>query len=310
MRLLRAREPLESALRDPSTPPALRATLALIPELRKYAEAIGLEPGARYAHYVDWPGDRILTNIVATRPHSLTPAGFWFPWFGRLPYKGYFDAARAEHEAARLAEQGFDVCVSPVRAYSTLGWFDDPLTRPMLELGEGRFVETFLHELVHGRVYLPRQADFSEGLAQFFGQEASVDFYRSRGAAAAAERRRLEIEEERALDRQLLDFRRELETLYASALPSAAIDARRRDAEAALRERIAAQPATSWDPARLAAGLRLNDACLALSATYTSDLPALVVRFDAGGRDLAAFLGAAIEAADQPDPRAHFLAGP
>ena len=116
-RLLLARRPLEAALADPALEPALRAQLALVREVRGFAPGIGLRLGGQYTSYAAWPGDRVVTSVVTTRPGEIEAAPFRFPIVGRVPYKGFFDAARAEGEAERLRARGWDVCLVPVPAY-------------------------------------------------------------------------------------------------------------------------------------------------------------------------------------------------
>ena len=299
LRLLRASRPVAEVLAEPDTSEELRAQLALVEAARGFARNLGLEVGGQYTRYAAWEGDRVVTAVVATEPGNLEPAGFWFPIVGSLPYKGFFDPALAERQAERLRAKGMDVCVVPVPAYSTLGWFDDPVTGPMLRSAPGRLVETLIHELVHATVYLPEQADFNEGVATFIGEEASVRFWDDRGEPAAAERRRQEVEEDRRLDAVRLAFRERVAALYAETEPGAERDARRAAAESETRAAIAALSFETRAAGALARALPLNDACLALAATYTADLPAYDRRLDSLEGDLPAFvreLGAASEA--------------
>ena len=181
--LIWSRRPLEDVLDDKAIPARTRTLLVVVPLVRAYASALGLEVGDQYTSFVDWPGDRIVTTLVRTRPRSIEPIGFWFPFVGRLPYKGYFDRERAERDALRLREDdAYDVCVSGVAAYSTLGWLDDPVTSPMLRRGAATLVETLLHELVHATAFVSEDVDFNESVAQFIGQEAAVRFFAERGA--------------------------------------------------------------------------------------------------------------------------------
>jgi len=186
---MHARRPIEAILADPDTRDELRHRLETVQQVRRYANTLGLEIDEQYTTYVDWPGDRVITTVIATRPGEVVPAGFWFPFLGRLPYKGFFDPSRAEAEAASLREEGLDVCVVAVPAYSTLGWLKDPVTAPMLLRGEGPAVETILHELVHATVYVKDHIDFDETAASFVGQEASVEFYELKRSAATARAR-------------------------------------------------------------------------------------------------------------------------
>jgi predicted aminopeptidase len=243
-----------------------------------------------------------VTALVATRSGEIDPAGFWFPFVGTQPYKGYFDLARAEREAASLRSDGLDTCLVPVPAYSTLGWFDDPVVEPMLRDGASSFVEMLLHELVHATVFVASDADFNEGVATFVGQEAAVAFFAARGDASAAEHERAEVSDERAVARVLASLRASIAALYAEPDDGTRAERHARleaDARAALR----ALPLTTRSATALAAAIPLQDACLALAGTYESDLPVWARRLDALG-DLPAFIAAAKAAAAAQDPRA------
>lgn len=299
-RLLLARKPADSVRNDPKTPGGISRALELVAEVRTFAETLELDVGERYASYAPWPGDRVITTVVATQPNSLDSHLFRFPLVGAVPYKGFFEQDRALREAAKLKDRGLDVCVLPVRAYSTLGWFDDPVTGPMLRMSESRLVEVILHELVHATVYAPGAADFNEGLATFVGQEAAVRFEALRGEEAAS---RTRVREDREIARRFARFRKELRDLYSEVSPGAARNSRRGALEDELRKELAAYPATSFDAARLARETPLNDACQAISGTYESDLPLYEALLDSLDGDLPALLRRAAEAAEGEDPR-------
>ncbi len=307
MRLLCARVPIEELQRAPSTAPELRAQLDRVAEVRSYAEQLGLAVGGRYTDYAPWPGDFVVMTVVATRPGEVEPVTSWFPIVGDVPYRGYFDADRAAAEAERLRRRELDVCQQRVRAYSTLGWFDDPLTGPMLRQDEGTLVETLFHELLHATVFVPGDPEFNEGVAAFFGQEARVRFYADRDGAAAGERERRIVTEQRRVRAEILALRRAVEALYASDPPDAARAARRARLEAEARERIAALELTGRDAGLLAAELLLGDACLAISGTYHADTGRFAALLDALGGDLPAFLARVESAAETDDPRAALL---
>jgi predicted aminopeptidase len=309
LRLLCARVPVEDLLRAPDTPAELRAQFELVAQVRASAEQLGLAVGGRYTDYAAWPGDAVVTTIVATRPGEVEPVTSWFPIVGSVPYRGYFDAESAAAESARLREQDLDVCEQKVRAYSTLGWFDDPLTGPMLRQDEGMLVETLFHELLHATVFVPGDPEFNEGVAAFFGQEARVRFYAQRDGADAGARERQIVSEQRRLRAEILSLRRAVENLYASEPAGAERAARRAQLEAEARARIAAVAATGYDAAAVAAELPLGDACLAISGTYHADTAGLVGVLHALGGDLRAFLARVQQAAETDDPRASLLLG-
>jgi predicted aminopeptidase len=277
-----------------------------VSQVRAFAEQQGLRVGKRYTHYADWPGDRIVTTVVATRPGRIEAEGFWFPIVGRVPYKGYFDPARAEAEALRLRQRGLDVCQVRVPAYSTLGWFDDPVTGPMLRESEALLVEMLFHELVHATLFVPGDAAFSEGLASFIGEEARVRFYAASEGPDAAARERRHVASQRRVRDLLLRARSRAERVYALLPEGAERDAARSALDEELHAQLAALADAPPDPPA-PVRLRTNDACLALAATYSGDTPCLAARLAAQGGDLAAFVARVLETAEAPDPRLALL---
>jgi predicted aminopeptidase len=308
-RLLLARRSLDTVLEDPTTAPDVRDHLLLVQEARQFARDLGLAVEGQYTSYADWPGDRVVTTVVATRPGELEPVGFRFPIVGRVPYKGFFDLDRAEQEAERLRSKGMDVCTVAVPAYSTLGWFDDPVTAPMLHLGEGGLVETVLHELVHATVFAASAARFNEGVATFVGEEASIRFFEARDGveSESAVARRERVTDDRRVAAALLELRESIAEIYEEEAPGTQRRAARAELAKRARERIAALPLRRSDPSQVSARLRLGDACLALVGTYQADLPRYAERLDALEGDLAAFVAEARQAATRGDPGANFL---
>ncbi len=282
--------------------------------MRAFAAERGLRVGDQYTSFVAWPGDRIVTTLVRTRPGSLDAVGWWYPFLGRLPYRGYFDAARAEREAHRLREEsGYDVCVSPVTAYSTLGWLDDPVTTPMLGRGAANLVETLLHELVHATVFVEGDADFNEGVALFIGQEAAIRYFERQvpgedpaTALPSGERVRAWVEDRRRVEAVVLAFRDRLPAL--AGRPDA--PSQRAAAERVVRGELASLPLAVLDPAAVAAEARLGDACLALRGTYSRDLPRHAALLAALGGDLDALIRHLVEWAEREEPSERFFDGP
>ncbi|MGH0034690.1 MAG: aminopeptidase [Myxococcota bacterium] len=309
--LLWAREPVEELLADDATPDALRHRLALSQSVRSFARELGLEVDGQYTSYVPWEGDRLVTTLVRARPGEVEPTPFRFPLVGALPYKGYFDREAALAEAARLREEGFDVCVSPVVAYSTLGWVDDPLTGPMLRRarGDDELVETLIHELVHANGFWPEDTDFSESVASFIGGEGAVRFYEARGDEAEARRARARVDDDRRIAAVVLALRSEVEALYAR---SAAADASaaRAALEAEARRRLAGLDLAVRSAERVAESARLSDACLAIHGTYAADLPLHASLFAARGGDLRAFVERLRSLAEVDAPRAPWFERP
>jgi predicted aminopeptidase len=314
IKILWRRQPIERATRDPALSPAERTLLGLVDSVRAFAAERGLRVGDQYTSFVAWPGDRIVTTLVRTRPGSLDAVGWWYPFLGRLPYRGYFDVERAEREARRLREEsGYDVCVSPVTAYSTLGWLDDPVTSPMLGRGAANLVETLLHELVHATVFIDGDADFNEGVALFIGQEAAIRYFARQTpgddpatALPSGERVRAWVRDRRQVESVVLAFRDRLPAL--AERPDAALQ--RDAAERVVRGELASLPLTILDPAVVAAEARLGDACLALRGTYSRDLPRHAALLDALDGDLDAMIRHLVDWSKRGERTEQFFAGP
>jgi predicted aminopeptidase len=248
----------------------------------------------------------------ADAPGSLEAQPYWFPLVGALPYKGYFDRERAETEAARQREADFDVCVTGVSAYSTLGWIDDPVTGPMLRRGAASLVETMLHELVHATAFLDDEADFNESIAQFIGQEAAIRFFArlaeeetaaNQGEWPSEQRMRDRIADRRAVARALMEFREELERLA----PGDDTASERAQSESRARTRLASLPLRTLRPEDVAQRARLGNACLALQGTYARALPRHAELLAALGGDLEAFVARLARWSDEGLPAQDFF---
>lgn len=312
-KLLWAREPIERLLEDPETDPKLRAKLELVGQARDFAAELGLDVGGQYTSYVPWPHDRIVTSVIATKAGTISPSNFRFPIVGEVPYKGFFDPERAEREASKLRANDMDVCVSAIRAYSTLGWFDDPLTEPMLDTSDARIVETVIHELVHATVFVSSQPDFNEGAANFIGEEAAVLFFAktprvATNLAPSEAEVRMRIDDDRLISETLMALRQEIEDLYARDRPRDQREREREQLELAGRERLAELPLRAVNATRLADNARINDACLAIQGTYVADTPGYRAVLDRLDGNLPRFIERLRDAAEDDDPHATFFA--
>jgi predicted aminopeptidase len=305
-----ARESVEELIEDPETDASLSEKLQLVREARAYSSRLGLDVGDQYTSYVPWPGDRVVTTVVATRPGEVDPFSFWFPVIGDAPYKGFFRLDLAQEEADRLAAQGMDTCLLAIPAYSTLGWLADPLTAPMLNTSRDRLVETVIHELVHASVFVKSQPDFNEGAASFVGEEATIRFYDERAATTNGKDvvdQRARVTDDRLVAATLLGVRRSIASLYEEDLSAAERERRRAAIQAEARIELAALPLSTRDPARLAEHARLNDACLALVGTYSADTPRHEAVLHALDGDFSRYMDRLREAARSDDPRATFF---
>jgi predicted aminopeptidase len=180
-RLLRDSIPIEQALVDDSLTGEERERLRLVSQIRTFGvERLGLKETPSY-RTVYLKSDQPPIYLVAASPKDrLIRVTWWFPVVGEMPYLGFFDRDKAVKEMERLSGQGMDVYLGMAEAYSTLGWFDDPVTLNLIKGSTVDLVETILHEMTHTTLYVAGQAEFNEGLAVLIGKEGAVRFFEKR----------------------------------------------------------------------------------------------------------------------------------
>jgi predicted aminopeptidase len=192
-KILSRRRPIAALVSDASVAPAVRSKLALVLAARAFAAAdLRLDAGESFTTYSQLDSDTLVLVLSAAYRDRLAHHRWWFPIVGRVPYKGYFDVAAALREEGDFQRRGFDTYLRPAAAFSTLGWFNDPLLSTTLRADTLTLANTVIHELLHNTFYAPGQAEFNESFANFVGARGSADFFRMRGqprAVAEAEAR-------------------------------------------------------------------------------------------------------------------------
>lgn len=187
--LLSQRTPIAKVLNDPQVSSEVKQQLKLIQEVRKFAqEELKLKVGKNYTSYVNLNRPYVTYLVRASEPFELKHYTWWFPIVGSVPYKGFFDKEDAESEKADLDKNGYDTFMRGVRAYSTLGWFDDPVISTMLGYHEHDLVNLIIHESVHSTLYINNSVDFNEQLASFVGNKGAVLYYSQKANVAQLEK--------------------------------------------------------------------------------------------------------------------------
>ena len=180
-KILRARRPIPEVILDPATDERTKTKLTFVVEARNYAiDEFGLDVGRSYTSFSQLKSDTLAMVLSAAHQDQLTPKTWWFPIVGRVPYKGYFNENAAIEEQGKLEEDGFDTFLRPTAAFSTLGWFADPLLSSLLRLDEVDLVETVLHELSHNHLFVKGQVRFNESFATFVGRAGAIEFFCNR----------------------------------------------------------------------------------------------------------------------------------
>jgi predicted aminopeptidase len=188
VKILSRRRPLADILADSSTSPALRAKLELVLAARAFArDSLALDVGESFSTYSETGRDTLTLIVSGAYRDRLKAYTWWFPVVGRVPYKGYFDFDEARRQERALNARGFDTRLGAVSAFSTLGWFNDPLLPSTLRADSLQLANTVVHELTHNTYYAPGGAVFNESFANFVGYRGAEQFFRARGQTAAAQ---------------------------------------------------------------------------------------------------------------------------
>ncbi len=290
--ILAHRHSIAALVADSATPPAIRAKLRIVLAARAYArDSLDLNAKQSFTTYSKLPHDTLVLVLSGAYRDRLEPVTWWFPIVGRVPYKGYFDFAAA-HDAARALEaKGFDAYLRPSPAFSTLGFFNDPLLSTTLEGDSLDLANTVIHELTHNTFYAASQIPFNESFANFDGARGSEQFFRSRGDTALARVAANRWADEKLLGRFWDQLYKSVDSAYAahpgagdSALRVAAHDTVYMRARDALVRDVGPKLRTI-DP-RYLGRVRLDNAVLLAQRIYYTDLGAFDEVYDREGHDL------------------------
>jgi len=180
-KILRARQPLHEVILNPATDQRTKGKLTFVVEARAFAiEGLGLNVGDSYTSYTQLDQDTLALVLSAATRDRFASKTWWFPVVGRVPYKGYFDEDDALKDQQVLEDEGFDTYLRPTAAFSTLGWFSDPLLSTLLRRDEVDLVETVIHELSHNHLFVRGSVGFNESFATFVGRVGAIDFFCNR----------------------------------------------------------------------------------------------------------------------------------
>lgn len=287
--LMSGRERIGEVIDDPGTEPERRNRLQMILKIRDFAsEGLCLPKNDSYRSYVQLERSHVVWVVFAAPEFSLQPETWSFPFAGRVPYRSYYEPEKARKFAASLRHQGMDVCVLGVPAYSTLGWFDDPVPSTVLDFPEPDLAGLIFHELAHQTVYVEGDSAFNESFAVTVELEGIERWMKSRGE----EKKYRQYEERRRREEQFLKMmrrsRERLSELYSSTISADTMRIEKQRILDRVRREVVKLTAESgeegiWDE------VKVNNALIAALSTYHRHVPAFKKLLERVGGDMDAF---------------------
>lgn len=290
--LMDRRQPIDELIADPATPASLRGHLQLTQDARDFASSVLLLPNnGSYRSYADLKRPYAVWLVVATPPLSVTPRRWCFVFAGCVSYRGYFSEADAQTFAQKLAQANDDVYISGGLAYSTLGWFDDPVLNTMLNRSESAIAGLLFHELAHQKLYVKDDSAFNEAFAVTVEREGMKRWMERRNDATGFETYLADRQRQDAFYALLTGYRERLAALYATTLSE--------QQKLGCKKQLFTELRSAYQSFRAAhdndpgfdewMAQDLNNAHLALVATYQDLVPAFQRVLAAQDGDLTAF---------------------
>lgn len=299
--LLWRRQSIDRLLADPSLDPALRQKLLVVQQATGYAgQNLGLSAAGSYDSYVDLQRRHLVWNVFAVPEFSTEPLSWCFPVAGCVNYRGYFSESAALNYAQGLQTQGFDVFVGGVDAYSTLGWFNDPVPSTIMQRPDHQLAALIFHELAHQKLYLPGDTAFNESFASFVSQEGLRRWLEQQDQSDLY----LQSMQEMLGQQQFIDFvlayRDRFAALYDSAISIDDMRAEKHRLQEEMRQAWLKQGTPASERYRGWFEGPLNNAQLSTVGSYYGWVPAFEILFEHSGGDFGEFYQAVADIADLP----------
>jgi predicted aminopeptidase len=309
-KILARRRSIPDLVQDGQTSPAVRSKLQLVLTARAFAEdSVGLRAGNSFTTYSQLDGDTLVLVLSGAYRDRLERYTWWFPIVGRVPYKGFFNVEAAQRASRELERRGFDIYLRPAAAFSTLGFFNDPLLSTTLRQDSLDLANTVIHETTHSTFYARGQAVFNESFANFVGARGAAAFFRSRGQPEAAAEVDARWSDQKILARFWGALHRTLDSTF-KAHPGPALKTRRlalRDSVfAAARQRLINEfgPQLRTINPRALERARFDNAALLARRIYLTDVDLFDAAYARESGNLRATVGRVIDLArsDDNDP--------
>ncbi len=306
-RILWKREPIETVLKQPDLAPAVKRKLELVLEVREFAATrLGFRVGGSFRSISPVDRGAVVQLLTAAPRDRLEAYTWWFPIVGRVPYKGFFSQRAALATAAELEKDGYDTYVRPAIAFSTLGWFDDPLPSSLLKHDEITLAQVVFHELLHNTLFLAGETSFDESLATFAGYRATVEFFcdGQRSTSEQCHGATADWQDTLTISAFFAESIARLQKFYETKPTGAALEEGRQRAFAEIREQFGALKLHPGRYADFAAGT-INNASLLQERIYLEDLALFDQLYRAEGnlRATVTLIEAAVDKGGDPFQR-------
>ena len=300
-KILAHRRQIAAIIDDSTTNPRVAAKLRLVLAARAFAaDSIGLRAKQSFTTFSQLERDTLVLVLSGAYRDRLASYTWWFPVVGRVPYKGFFDFSAARDAARKLEADGFDVYLRPSPAFSTLGWFNDPLLSTSLGADSLDLANTVIHELTHNTFYASGQAVFNESFANFVGARGSAWFFRAHGLPAAADQADARWSDEKVLARFWAGLYRRVDSAFKAHPNDSTARLVGRDTlyARARRELVdTVGPQLKTISRRGLERVRLDNAALLAHRIYSTDLDLFDEMWVLNGGDLRRTVTAIISAA-------------
>jgi predicted aminopeptidase len=307
--LLSSRVPLEKALNDPGVSDEEKRKLRLSKKVREFATTqLHLKESKNYTSFVKLDRPSVSYVVNASAKWELKHYEWWFPIVGKMPYKGFFNEQDAKDEEKELKAKGLDTYLRGVSAYSTLGWFNDPILSSMLIAKDFDLVNTLIHETVHATLYIKNSADFNERMAVFLGNKGMELFYLQEEGpdSETLKEVRLENQDQKLFSHFITQEIKELEVWYKTQ--SQTSQEKNEETRLARLAEINSHFVNDLQPQLKSkaygrfANASLNNARLLLYKTYDQDLADFEELYQISGKNFEVFLKHCRELEKHPKP--------
>jgi predicted aminopeptidase len=304
-RILAARRPITEVAADPRTSQGTRGKLLMVLAARSFAaDSLGLVAKETYTTYSTFRRDTLVLVLSASPAERLSAYTWRYPIVGRVPYKGFFSFELAAREAAKLERLGMDTYLRVANAFSTLGWFNDPLLSTIVDEDSVDLAATVIHEILHNTLFVPGHVEFNESFANFVGYRGAESFFRARGDTRNAERAAARWRDEVRLARFYEWLSAELNRIYAMGASGPELQQLRLQVFGTARSRLAGSLAAEFETldGRRMSERPLNNAVVLAARVYRTRLEVFdsMLVGNTGLREVIAGVVRRTEAA--PDP--------